>query len=320
MSKQTIFDRRVLVAAGFAVGLGFSQTALANPTATDDLEVQVELAAGLTLVCGTLNFGTINVELGERSSTNQVQVDADGEASLIGTGSGNAALGGGSAAATCTITGINTADTRVIASIDEDELDPLFEIIIASNRIYLSDFNRANFRQYRDIEVVLRDDDEISYGEQFGHERQLLAPFKQKQWLIESKYSEGTGEGQIFTSGLDFTNIVSASGTNNIQKSDGTLIESVTVPSGGTVNSPVADSPITVNGDAYTDLKATDSFDIITKDDTGAVITPLSISSPDIVFNDQLTVAVSFKENVIADGGTFENEYELLTTLRELAI
>ena len=88
------------------------------------------------------------------------------------------------------------------------ELDPLFEIIIASNRIYLSDFNSANFRQYRDIEVVLRNDDEISYGEQFGHERQLFAPFKQKQWLVESKYSEGTGEGQIFTSGLDFSNLV----------------------------------------------------------------------------------------------------------------
>ena len=122
MSKQTIFDRRVLVAAGFAVGLGFSQTALAdNPTASDDLEVQVELAAGLTLVCGTLNFGTINVELGVRNSTNEVKVDADGEASLIGVGTGNAALGGGSAAATCTITGINSADnTTINASVSEN--------------------------------------------------------------------------------------------------------------------------------------------------------------------------------------------------------
>ena len=159
------------------------------------------------------------------------------------------------------------------------ELDPLFEIIIASNRIYLSDFNRANFRQYRDVEVVLRDDDEISYGEQFGHERQLLAPFKQKQWLIESKYSEGTGEGQIFTSGLDFTNIVSASGTNNIQKSDGTLIESVTVPSGGTVNTPVPDSPITVNGEAYTDLKATDSLNIPIVDSNGDAVNTTVVGS-----------------------------------------
>ena len=109
-------------------------------------------------------------------------------------------------------------------------------------------------------------------------------------------------------------------GTVNVNQSDGTLIQAVTAPSGGLEDYNVADSPITVNSDAYTDLKATDGFDIITKDDTGAVITPLSISSPDIVFNDQLTVAVSFKEDVIADGGTFENEYELLTTLRDLAI
>ena len=119
--KHTKFPfRKTLLATGIAVGLGFSQTALANPTATDDLEVQVELAAGLTLVCGTLNFGTINVELGERSSTNQVQVDADGAASFIGSGTGNAALGGGSTAATCTITGINSADdTTINASMSE---------------------------------------------------------------------------------------------------------------------------------------------------------------------------------------------------------
>ena len=114
---------KTLLATGIAVGLGFSQTALAaNPTATDDLEVQVELAAGLTLVCGTLNFGTINVELGERTAENTVTVDGAGNASIGG--GGNAALGGGdAAAATCTITGMNTADTKVSASINN--LNPL---------------------------------------------------------------------------------------------------------------------------------------------------------------------------------------------------
>ena len=121
---------KTLLATGIAVGLGFSQTALAvNPTATDDLDVQVELAAGLTLVCGTLNFGTINVELGERTANNTVTVDGAGTASIDG--DGNAALGGGSAAATCTITGINTADTKVSASIDD--LDPLFEPAAAAS-------------------------------------------------------------------------------------------------------------------------------------------------------------------------------------------
>ena len=165
------------------------------------------------------------------------------------------------------------------------ELDPLFEIIIASNRIYLSDFNSANFRQYRDVEVVLRDEDEISYGEQFGHERQLLAPFKQKQWLIESKYSEGTGEGQIFTSGLDFGNLVCPTSitcdpaTVNVNQSNGTLIASVTAPSGGVEPYNVADSPITVNSDAYTDLPATDSLNIPIVDSNGNAVNTTVVGS-----------------------------------------
>ena len=129
---------KTLLATGIAVGLGFSQTALAaNPKATDDLEVQVELAAGLTLVCGTLNFGTINVELGERTADNTVTVDGAGTATIDG--DGNAALGGGdAAAATCTITGINTADTKVSASIDD--LDPLDGLSGATNEGPTTDY------------------------------------------------------------------------------------------------------------------------------------------------------------------------------------
>lgn len=106
---------KTLLATGIAAGLGFSQTTMAqNPTASDELEVEVELAAGLTLVCGTLNFGTINVELGDRASTNTVTVDRDGSASI--SGSGNAALGGNATAAECKITGISGADTTITAS------------------------------------------------------------------------------------------------------------------------------------------------------------------------------------------------------------
>lgn len=113
---------RAILATGLVAGLGFSQTAMANPTATDELEVQVELAAGLTLVCGTLNFGTINVELGDRTASNTVTVDGEGEATI--TGGGNAALSGGASAAECKITGINEANTEITASIDGNLPDP----------------------------------------------------------------------------------------------------------------------------------------------------------------------------------------------------
>jgi len=153
MSKQTIFDRRVLVAAGFAVGLGFSQTALANPAATDDLEVQVELTAALTLVCGTLNFGTIVVELGQRTANNTVTVDGAGTATIGG--DGNAALGGDAAAATCTITGINTENTTVSASIDD--LDPLNILSPAT-----SDGPESNYSGILSVALDLFESDETT--------------------------------------------------------------------------------------------------------------------------------------------------------------
>ena len=110
-----------MVFACILVGPVAWQAALAeSPTATDDLDVQVEFAAGLTLVCGTLNFGTISVELGERTGGNQVQVNAPGdEVTLVGTG--NVALGGDAAAAECKITGINSpVDTTISASTTTD--------------------------------------------------------------------------------------------------------------------------------------------------------------------------------------------------------
>jgi len=166
----------------------------------------------------------------------------------------------------------------------------------------VSDFNSANFRQYRDVEVVLNDDEEISFGEQFGDRRQVLAPLKQKDWLIESKYSGQEGEGQLFTSGLDFSSIVCPSGggcdpatfsINNTQVA--------TIPSGGSDSIEVRqentateigslqgqywrvdDSPITVDGASFDSLPATDSLDINLIDQDGNTITPLSLNAPEI--------------------------------------
>ena len=105
-----------MVFACILVGPVAWQAALAeSPTATDDLDVQVEFAAGLTLVCGTLNFGTITVELGGRAGGNTVAVDGEGGTAI--TGSGNIALGGDASAAECKITGINDANTKITATI-----------------------------------------------------------------------------------------------------------------------------------------------------------------------------------------------------------
>jgi len=66
-----------MVFACILVGRVAWQAALAeSPTATDDLDVQVEFAAGLSLSCTTLNFGEVVVELGDRGGANVLRVDA----------------------------------------------------------------------------------------------------------------------------------------------------------------------------------------------------------------------------------------------------
>lgn len=45
-----------------------------NPSATDPLEVQVELAPGLSFTCTELNFGEIFLELGPRSASGSVTI------------------------------------------------------------------------------------------------------------------------------------------------------------------------------------------------------------------------------------------------------
>lgn len=100
-----------LIFACFLVGPLAWQTALAqtNPTASDDLEVQVEFAAGLSLSCTTLNFGEVVVELGDRGGANVLLVDPEEANSPFFqfTGSdGNASFVPDSAErATCDVTG-----------------------------------------------------------------------------------------------------------------------------------------------------------------------------------------------------------------------
>ena len=162
--------------------------------------------------------------------------------------------------------------------------------------------------------------------------------------------SEGTNlESKNIPSGGSDT-LLAPDGVANIKKSDDVLISALAVPSATTKGYNVADSVITlkdtggttleiknvkatdpaeliagnsiitVNSEPFKTLLSTENIDIITKDDTDSVVVPLSVVSPEIVFNDQLSLAKSFKEAVILDGGFFESEYELLIELRNLAI
>lgn len=129
---------KTLLATGIAVGLGLSQTAMANPTATDELEVQVELVAGLSLSCGTLNFGKVNVELGNRNGVYEVTVDptnASTDPAQMSNTTGNASLGGDSARGVCQISGYTSAlDITLSATANESgsiELTPATDSGIA---------------------------------------------------------------------------------------------------------------------------------------------------------------------------------------------
>lgn len=73
-------NRKDIIRTAFAsmllLGMSVAQFAVAeNPNSSDDLDVQVELAKGLTLQCTTLDFGVIIVPLGDRGGFNTVYVN-----------------------------------------------------------------------------------------------------------------------------------------------------------------------------------------------------------------------------------------------------
>ncbi len=117
-----------LIFACILVGPVAWQAALAqtNPTASDDLEVQVEFAAGLSLSCTTLNFGEVVVELGDRGGANVLRVDATAAtAPFFLTNDGNASFVPDSAQrATCEVTGYSP-NTDVVITVTRADDDPI---------------------------------------------------------------------------------------------------------------------------------------------------------------------------------------------------
>ena len=116
-----------LIFACILVGPVAWQAALAeSPTATDDLDVQVEFAAGLSLSCTTLNFGEVVVELGDRGGANVLRVDPTAAtAPSFSTNDGNASFVPDSAErATCAVTGYSP-DTEVVITAMRADNDPI---------------------------------------------------------------------------------------------------------------------------------------------------------------------------------------------------
>ena len=113
MSKQTLFDRRVLVAAGLAAGLGLSQTALAE-TASDDLEITAGLTEALTLSCNAaLSFGI--TRLGTLSRDDDTTLTVDPETGAISEDGGIEGVTAGSGqAGECTISGSNADESDTV--------------------------------------------------------------------------------------------------------------------------------------------------------------------------------------------------------------
>lgn len=105
-------------ALGITLGVLLVQPAWAeNPSATEPLDVQVELAGGLSISCTTLDFGTVFLEdTGDSNKRHDTQIDVfeNGDVELrIGLDAAHAGDGG---PAQCTITGASP-DVGICGSI-----------------------------------------------------------------------------------------------------------------------------------------------------------------------------------------------------------
>ncbi|WP_018952038.1 hypothetical protein [Thioalkalivibrio sp. AKL12] len=106
MNRHPVSIRRALLATGIAVGLGLSQTALAD-TAEDQLEITAGLAEALTLSCdAALSFGITRVGELDRTGATTITVDASDSSITVGGDDSNVTAGNGQAGG-CTIAGSN---------------------------------------------------------------------------------------------------------------------------------------------------------------------------------------------------------------------
>ena len=114
LNNDKHYSCRALCVVILLLLLGASPVAFAEPvdSDTDELTVEVELAAPFSLSCGTLDFGRIAIPLGPRSQTNTFRFDPDSDvlrqgSSNFGSNTGPASSLGGASPATCVISGLS---------------------------------------------------------------------------------------------------------------------------------------------------------------------------------------------------------------------
>jgi hypothetical protein len=191
----------------------------------------------------------------------------------------------------------NEQDYRMIDEVHSDMLRILKDIDVT--------LKQFRFQDYLDVETDFSTEPFINEGQDIT-----------AGWggLVRMKVHDYENRCAIPYDGFDFdgstTGTGCPAGTSNIYQSDGTtLIESVSIPSGDTVNTNIADSVITVNTDPYTDLPATDSLDIPVIDSIyGAPLeTTVVGSNVEVTLLWYMVVVLAFQKRMEAEGATFEN-------------
>lgn len=171
-----------------------------------------------------------------------------------------------------------TLKTQFLRSCFTHKID--HEHLLAANRIYISDYNVFNHKQYKDFPVILDEEQSPEYNYPGGSIlASVTAYFKDKQLLSESKYDGNIqGSDNII---LELPTGASGCADGFAQNSNATF--TLTVPSGTT--QPIPDSAITANGDALTSLPATTALDVEVVDTLGDAV-GTSIVSGKVQVND----------------------------------
>ena len=144
------------------------------------------------------------------------------------------------------------------------------EHLLAANKIYVSDYNAFNHKEYKDFPVILDEEQSPEYNYPGGSIlASVTAYFKDKKSLSESKYDGNIqGSDNII---LELPIGASACANGTAENSDGTF--TLAVPSGTT--QPIPDSQLNVNSVDVGDVVSVKTIDVNVTDGTNPV-TPTS--------------------------------------------
>jgi hypothetical protein len=161
----------------------------------------------------------------------------------------------------------------------------VFEMLLRGNTIWISDHSPENHSyNYLDFPVILNDEDTVSMEYMEGSRyAKVLATFHDKTWITENIYSGQEGENPNISFNLPNGVVAEGclKGVVNVNQSNGTLIASIDVASGGVEPYNVDDSVITVDGSAFTSLPATNGLNVQVVDQNNNTV-PTLLNTPQI--------------------------------------